>query len=236
MLKIALAIPVLENVPGEAFGIHLAQSADVAKSMTLECGKNWQMQFYCPQNQYPHDRARNMVFKEALDNGADLLFFIDDDTLVPVGAFQELRRALIENGAAVVSGHYYRRGWPYHCVWSKELETIDQNEQKGQEFFPVDAGSGLHEIHTTGLGCALIDLHWVKAHLKAPWCELEKRNGECIVSDDITFLDKVRRAGGLILGHAGIRCVHLADRMPVCDDTVAMLRKHYAERQVVVAL
>jgi len=213
----AFVIPVLGDCPGEALGSHLVQAGQVARHSK-------HVQYYVPLNRMPHDVARNEVMQEALDNGADVLYFIDDDTLIPKDAFREMLTALRDHSAAVVSAHYYRRGFPYTCVWSKELDLGE-----GPSFYQVDASSGLHEIHTTGLGCALIDLAFVRAHLSRPWFEMlkSKRTGDTVIADDTTFLTKVRNAGGLILGHAGIRCVHLGGRLAVCDETVDWARSQF---------
>lgn len=215
---LAFVIPVLGDVPGEAFGAHLVQAMEVGREF-----KN--IQVYTPLNKMPHDTMRNGNMQEVLDNGADLMFCIDCDTLVPKGAFAEMMRTMRESGAVVVSGHYHRRGIPYTCVWSKEMDLGN-----GPSFYQVDALAGVHEIHTTGLGCALIDLRWVKAHLSRPWFEMGKnKKGDTIIMDDTTFLSKVREKGGLILGHAGVRCVHLGGRQPVCTETVGWLRTQASE-------
>lgn len=226
-MKIALAIPVIGDVPGEAFGFHMTQAVEV--------GRLGKLAIFVPLNKMPHDVARNETIAEAMMEQCDLLYFIDDDTIAPLGAFPKLLEVMQTTGARVVSGHYYRRGWPYTCVWSKELPRpanleTDLPAQQGAEelktaWFPVDALEGIHEIHTSGLGCALIDLRWVSQNIQPPWCEMLKGEKGTIVSDDTTFLTKVREKGGLILGHAGVRCVHLGERTMIHEGTVDYLRQ-----------
>lgn len=222
----AFTIPVLGDVPGEAFGSHLVQAGEVARHSK-------HVQYYAPLDRMPHDVARNENMQEILDNGADYLYCIDDDTLVPKGAFPEMLKVLTENKAAIITGHYYRRGLPYTCVWCKSIAIPGEEPQ----FQQVDALSGLHEIDIGGLGCALIDLAFVRAHLSRPWFEMLKnlRTGDTIIADDTTFYTKIRQAGGLVLGHAGIRCVHLGGRQPICDETIEHLRVEPYQRERVRA-
>jgi hypothetical protein len=207
-MKIALGIPVVDSVPAEAFGHHLATA--------IELRKLGEVAIFTPINYFPHDRARMMVTEGAREQDCDLLLFVDDDTILPPGACQRLYNTMQEHKAQVVSGHYYRRGYPYTSVWSRK-------NAEGQ-WCQVDADKGVYEIHTSGLGCALIDLRWVWENLKPPFYTMGHDKQGTTVTDDISFFDRVREAGGKILGDANVRCVHLAGRQCVSDETVVQLR------------
>lgn len=207
-MKVALGIPVVDSVPGETFGHHLITCAEVSKHAEVH--------LFCPLNMLPHSRARVEVIEGALERGCDYLFFVDDDNLVPKGAFPELMKVMKESRPAVVTGHYHRRGFPYDCVWSKLIDG---------RYRQVDASKGVHDIDSAGLGCALIDLKWVSAHLKAPYFEMLQGDRGIVVADDVTFYRKVKDAGGLILGHAGIRCGHVGHRVMITTESARMLRR-----------
>jgi hypothetical protein len=93
------------------------------------------------------DHNRNTITQEFLKSDAEWLFWIDSDTLIPVGALSRLLGA----GKTLVSGLYYGKNEPhnpiaYH-IYNGAFSPINQQTQweKG-ELLPVDA---------TGMGCML---------------------------------------------------------------------------------
>lgn len=212
---ITLGMPLVGDLDGDALESHLRMVFQLGRKAEQLGHKVW---ISCPLNTMPHDRARVAVLDEACRFESDYIYFVDTDTLVPPEAFEELLRVQQETQAVLVSGHYYRRGFPFTCVWSKIING---------EFHQVTAEDGLHEIDTTGFGCALIDLKWVLKNLKPPFFTMEQGKTSSIVTDDVSFCIKVREAGGLILGHGGIRCIHLGGRIGVCDETASFLQTEY---------
>jgi hypothetical protein len=208
--RIALGIPVIDSVPGECYGSHLILAAEIAQLAELA--------LFVPFNTMPHDAARMDVVDGAISTECDYLLFVDDDMLIPKGAFDALFKTMRETGAKVVSGHYSRRGWEYTCVWSKVVDG---------KFERVDALEGIHEIDCSGLGCALIDLRWVVDNMKPPFFRMLHNGRHTSVTDDVTFFEDVRKAGGLILGHAGVRCGHFGARQLIDDSTLVPLRQMY---------
>jgi cellulose synthase/poly-beta-1,6-N-acetylglucosamine synthase-like glycosyltransferase len=216
---ITFGMPIVGDLPGDALETHLRLLFRLGRE-----AERWghKVRIRCPQNTFPHDRARIEVLESARKDESDLIFFVDADTLVPNGAFEELLKVLQQNNAAMVTGHYFRRGFPFTCVWSRKVDG---------EFFQVDASDGIHEIDTCGLGCALIDLKWVLKNVSPPYFTMETDDRSSIVADDTSFCTRIKNAGGRILGHAGVRCIHLGHRQAVCDQTVSELRKWYFQQQ-----
>jgi hypothetical protein len=208
-MKIGVGIPVFETVPGEALGAMLRVAAEI--------GRTGSVVFLTPVGMNPHDRARQFVTNLAIDLQCDRLFFIDADTIVPLGGFGKLMKDMDETGAQAVSGHYYRRGYPYTPVWSKKGED--------GEWCQVDATSGLHEIGSSGLGCCLLDLKWINATLKRPYYSCEHTEDGFLATDDITFFKKISDAGGKLLGDADVRCGHVHVRLVIDSSNVDMLRR-----------
>lgn len=209
MLRLTVGIPIVDSVPGEAMKSHLELLVQIARTAKIHVST--------PMNLMPHDRARSIVMEEAFVSQSDYLLFIDDDMIVPKEAYCLLLETMTfkKPKPVAVSGHYYRRGYPYTCVWSKEVE---------KQFHCVDATAGTHEIHTSGLGCCLIDVKWVRENLTAPYFSMKPGEKMTQVTDDITFFDSIRAAGGLVLGNAEVRCGHLGERVVICDQTVVNLR------------
>lgn len=212
----AVAMPILDSVPGEAFANHVVAIVETARHTNIK--------LLTPFNTIPHDRARMSAHKMAVDAGCDYIFWIDDDTMCPVDSFEHLLKTMVEHGAVAVSGFYYRRGYPYTSVWS----VAGPN---GGDAIQVTAPDGIHEIDYSGLGCCLVDLKWVQKNLQPPYYTMMmEENKTCTnVTDDVSFFSKVRAAGGKVLGNANIRCGHLGERTVICDRTADALREAYVK-------
>jgi len=208
-LKIALGMPTIDSVPSEAFGAHLIVAAELAKKGKLFV--------FTPNGVMPHDTARIEITRRAVEARCDLLVFVDDDTIVPNGGISRLVDLLLERKVAAVSGLYLRRGFPYTCVWSKK-------DGKGG-YQQAEALDGVYEIDLSGLGCAVIDLKWVVEHLEKPYYKMTPAPDGTMVTDDVTFFEQVREKGGVVLGCADVKCVHVGERVLISVDNATALRR-----------
>jgi hypothetical protein len=216
--QLGLSIPVLEMVYPESFPWQLATACEMG---VFTASHGWPNPIIiCPPGLMPHDSARTTAFEMAFETGVDYLLFVDQDTVLPRGAVSRLYKTLTENNAAVVSGRYVRRGFPYTCVWSAI---------KDGKWCQVDAGGGVHQILTSGLGCALIDLRWVHAHIRPPFFYMRHNGRSTLVTDDVTFFETIHEAGGLVLGDAEVHCAHFGRREMCFELTESALRKTHIE-------
>jgi len=214
-MKLAYAVPLLQDCPGQVFMYHLRAVADASRLVD-------EVKMVVPLGIMPWDAARNQATRDALELNCDWLWFVDADTAVPVGAFEKLLAST--DRAEVVSGYYVRRGWPYTSVWSNKVST-----GKGDIFCQTTAGEGVHEIHATGLGCALINLRWCQKHLQEPWFYYKSAiANDSRIMEDLYFCEKVREAGGRIVGDANVRCRHLLQSEFVDDLNELSLRAKFA--------
>lgn len=197
-MKLAIGMPIQDDVPGECYGYHLKT---VIEAYALLGTGN--LVSITPVGVSPHDAARMTIVDEARKNKCDRLFFMDDDTITPIGGITRLMKVMDERNAVAVSGFYLMRGNPYVPVWCKE--------QDGQ-MFKVDANSGVHEIHYSGLGCCLLDLNWLDENVPQPWFQMKQENGRTTITDDVVLFEAIRKAGGLILGDASLQCPHVGRR------------------------
>jgi hypothetical protein len=204
--RICLGMPVIDSIPGETFPHHLLLAAVI--------GRIGDLVLSTPLNKMPHDRARTEIMEFALETGCDYLMFVDDDNICPSDAVPRLIEAMQATGAAVVSGHYFRRGFDYTPVWVYEVNGKP-------EIVTAPEVSGVQEIHASGLGCALVNLEFIRQTMpNPPWFQMGF-DGRCsIVMDDLSFYRRTRAAGGLILGHPGVRCGHLGERKLIDDRSV----------------
>lgn len=93
------------------------------------------------------DHNRNLIVNEFLQTRAEWLFWIDADTVVPVGAVNRL----IATGKTMVSGLYYGKNPPHppiaYYAFNNGFRPIDkQGRWEKGEILPVDA---------CGMGCML---------------------------------------------------------------------------------
>lgn len=224
MLKVALAMPLVDHLPAEAFQSHLEMFGRMYQTIRGE-GEGSGIVPCIPVNMQPHDRARNLAIQLAVESQCDLIFWVDDDMIIPTDAFPMLLDSLRKTRAVAVSGYYYKRGWPYTSTW----QTRDEGTGM---VWGVESDKALHPITYAGLGCALVDLKWVQEHLERPYFYMRKDAIEGTqVWDDIGFYEKIRIAGGLVIGDGRVRCGHLAERQIVCDGTVDRLKQESLELQ-----
>jgi hypothetical protein len=211
MRSITISIASVDTIPSEALGSHLATC--------VEAGRIFEkVQISTPINVLPHSNARTLSMSQALENGSDYILYIDDDTLMPYGGLGMLLETLETNKAQAVSGHYYRRGFPYTCVWSVVKDNF---------IAQADAKAGIHPIDTSGLGCALIDVNFVAEKMTPPLFQMtEMASGNLVATDDVTFFTKLKKAGGVLLGDARVRCTHLGERVEINDQSVLRLRQN----------
>lgn len=148
-------------------------------------------------------KSRNIIIEQALNNNCTHVFFIDDDMAVPQDA---LKRLLIHD-KDVVTGLYLLRAYPHFPA------AFDEFYEGGKcRFIFLDENvKGLVPIVNCGLGCVLIKIA-VFQKLTFPWVtlgEIEK-DGWC---DDISFFNKVRKAGFELYCDTDVRAGHMHSTM-----------------------
>jgi len=221
-MRIAIGMPMVGDVAAEILGPRMKLAMEIIKRPDVE-----DVKLVTCLNVFPFDHAREHLVKVALKNKCDYMFFLDADTICPFDAFDLLYGALVSESAQAVSAHYRRRGHPYTCVWAKisdRAKTIMQCD--------APKGSGVHVINSSGLGCNLIDLNWCEAHLAHPWFKIGSNPDGSYTWEDAYFHSQLQLAEGKLIGHADVRCVHLAERMGVCDANWEQLLRNSTQLQV----
>ena len=210
MSIVCIGIPIVDGVPAEAYGSQIVACAMIARSHEI----------VIPSviNVFPHARAREFICEIAREKNVDYLLFLDDDTIVPFGAFGELLRVMVETNAQMTVGHSYRRGYPFTPTWFKVVD--------GQKYV-CTAGpkSGPQELDACGLACNLVNFRWVEKNVELPWFFKDRT---CIW-EDTAFCKKLKEAGGKIVGVPSVRCGHVGTRTVVDDQTQDQYRRWYIE-------
>ena len=211
-MRLGLGFCLLGDMQAEAFGHHAKAIAEAVTTPGVD-----EVKLITTHNLCPYDRARDAATVAALEAGVDVLWFIDADTLVPVGALAKLL-PLLQRGP-IVSGHYYRRGHPYTSVWSVATADTDVWHQ-------VTAQTGVFEVDSVGLRCTLVDLRWMCLNVQQPWWKCWTG-----MTEDVQLCKKVREAGGKVIACADVRCGHLEGRKAVTDENVAKLQRWALDEQ-----
>lgn len=137
--RISIGLPFYGSFSGEFTGQTLGLVADVARKFELidiiSCGA------------MTADHNRNSIVRDFLKSNAEWLFWIDSDTLVPIGAVDRL----LAHGRTLVSGLYYGKNPPHptiaYTIYNGAFRPLDKERswEKGE----------IIEVDACGMGCML---------------------------------------------------------------------------------
>lgn len=210
-----------------------------------------QMQAATPQHQYVFvevdteiiGKARNMLVEGARQCGAEVVWFVDDDVILPPDAGQLVQQAL---DLGVVSGLYFNRRPPYTPqIYYKASPT--EYEGTHQMYWPfLDYPEGLIKVDAVGAGCLVVRMDifeklekaWevqtnlIGAALKtypqmqtlatglSPWFEFLNKKGE-----DLYFCERLADIGQQLWANTSVKCQHLS-LLPIQEYHFAYLRNN----------
>lgn len=160
----------------------------------------------------PVDVGRNSLMTYSLQVGAEYLFFVDDDVVVPFDGFQKLYHAAKYQNNLVVGG----------VVTGKNIEPAlpmtSCVDDEGHVFIPdlsyKDGAEALVPINwMTGFACLLISTKVLKMMLEEkpnePFCVMaidENKNVTC--GEDMWFIHRVMNLHVDVKVHRGVQCRH----------------------------
>jgi hypothetical protein len=146
------------------------------------------------------DHNRNLIVNEFLQTEAEWLFWIDADTIVPIGAIDRL----IATGKTMVSGLYYGKNPPHppiaYYAYNNGYRPIDkQGRWEKGEILPVDA---------CGMGCMLTHRS-VFEDIKNSHIVMQELGGGIIAvhKDDIKYTNEEPLEDGVVNGQRRKRLV-----------------------------
>lgn len=163
---------------------------------------------------------REMIARDAVARGADLLAMIDDDVVAPADALVKLSAALDADPKAALAGalYYSRDGARPMAVdrWDSADTTTAA--------IPAYARETVAAVDGVGFGCVIVRVAALRA-LEPPYFAIHayvdpatRTVRQC--DEDYLLCERVRRAGWRVLLHAGVRALHY-DR---ATDTTAPAR------------
>lgn len=200
MRKILIAVPCMDQVP--------AQFAHSLSTLTSYGIPDTEISIWFNLGSLIYT-SRNEIAKRALSDGADLVMWFDSDMIFNPDTLKRLLH-IIDQGADMVTGIYYRRTKPYTPTIFKTMEIDDKKEEaEWTEFESVP--SEPFEVAACGFGCVLMRTEMFVA-VFAKFGNMFSPIGN--VGEDIAFCWRARQCGYQIiadptigLGHVGYTIV-----------------------------
>lgn len=187
--KILIAIPNLGNVKTGLALSWLHWTSD----------PRFQVKIWPPEHLIPMCYARNVIRKEFIDGGYDLLFTCDSD-IVPPPNILDLAELSISTELDVVA--------PINYI-SKEEGIIPLALKKVGEGWQLTGDlqwNVLHEVDATGLGCCMIARRVLKT---VPLFQFVfDEEGMLTIEEGFNWCDRVKTAGFRIYVHTGYETSH----------------------------
>lgn len=157
--------------------------------------------------------ARNKICQQAVDSGADYVFFVSDDVLVPNEAVLAMldkigRRAPVEDGGEstidMITGVYWTKAYPTEpYLWKAPGLLGSYRNWTAGEFFPIDLA---------GCDCLMIDTRVLKETpypwFSTDWLWNDEPKPSPIATEDFYFFTKTRKHGFRLFADTSIQCLH----------------------------
>jgi Glycosyl transferase family 2 len=151
---------------------------------------------------------RELIMSDAVDEGFDYLFFVDDDVVLPEDSLAKLvATAEADPLTAVVGGLYYSRD-SLRPIAVAEWDSSDTSTAH----IPAFTSMSTDPVDGIGFGCALLRVSVAK-QLGAPFFAAHiyierqaRRVRQC--DEDYLYCERVRKSGHVVRLDARVRCLH----------------------------
>jgi hypothetical protein len=143
-------------------------------------------------------KARNMLVEDALKFGATHIFFLDADIDVEPQVIDKL----LLHEKMVVGANYHAKKMP--------IESVTKIEDENGIPISAPVPGQLFECGGLGAGAMLVNMDVFKS-LKFPWFNLDYEPSGELISEDIYFCRKARKAGFSIWCDPTIQIWHVGD-------------------------
>ncbi len=151
---------------------------------------------------------REMIVRDALDRGFDLLAMIDDDIVAPADALELLVAALEAQPSAAIAGALY-----YSRDSARPMAVARWNSgDTTSAAIPAFTAGAVSEVDGVGFGCVVLRVSALRA-LTRPYfaAHLYVDPAARVVrqcDEDYLLCERLRASGARVLLHAGVRAAH----------------------------
>ena len=146
--------------------------------------------------------ARNRAAAEFLGSGADYLWYVDSDIMLP----EDSLRRLVNIGAEIASGVYFRK----ETGEERKAEVFRMEGEQTVVFTEGEVPGGVFEASAVGFGCVLVSRAAMERCMAAGGGRPFVYSHDPLISEDLWFCNiatqlgyRVMVDGGLRLGHEG---------------------------------
>jgi len=144
--------------------------------------------------------SRNTYVQIAIDKGADWIFSVDDDTIIPRNALVQL----FSHQADIIGGFYYRKYFPLESVGMFEAEDTTPYALDGSYKF----GEVLHNVLVLPSGCTLIKVDLFK-RMEPPWYKTFTVNQRASLTEDSYLCQRLREMDVDVMMDTSVQCLHV---------------------------
>jgi len=149
--------------------------------------------------------AREVLVEDAINNEADYILFLDDDTVFPANCLD----TMLSHDVDFVSGINFAKKPPYMPTQFTSHYTKLEDGTINQRYKHIlDYPEDLIEVEGVGLFCALIKTEAIKK-LRHPYFASPELVMESHIGEDISFSRRFWEAGLKIHVDTRIKCGHI---------------------------
>ncbi len=225
-MKTLIAINNLTSIDQLAYSNHMQFffRLGVAKGRANVQNPNEPYEFaICNPRRMSIDRMRNEAAKIAMEGDFDYIFFIDDDVLLPLNAFEMLYRA----DKDIIAGVTHIRGYPFYPMifnfteeYKNNSYVVDYKEKGALE------PDGIIECSAVGFSCCLIKVDLLKK-LIPPFFITSTHQTE-----DVYFCKKVKDTypEQKIYAHTLLHTGHILGSDIIAPENIEVWKKFEEER------
>lgn len=203
-MRLGICVPMYTVVPASFVVNFIHRLTELHNN-----GRNYEVKIYMMTGTVI-DRTRNLLVKQALDEGCDYIMFIDADMLLPQNSIDEL----IDMNVGIASGLYFTKGKPYLPVARIKKNSFgpDNGDADSLHRYLEDFEfNKVLEVAAVGMGCCLIKSE-VFRKLEYPWFKFdwrtEKDGNLYQLAEDLYFCENAKNAGYQTYLNTGIVCDH----------------------------
>jgi len=138
--------------------------------------------------------AYNFIVREALNDDADLLITVEDDTFPQADALIRLVEFVRSNPRTAVGAWYPRRE-----EYRQGVHIIVGKNERG----PLPDDGKVHEVYTLAMGCSVYPVQMFR-EIQGPWFKTSPQ-----LSQDSYFSQLAREAGWKLFVDTNIKCKHI---------------------------
>lgn len=195
-MKILIAIPCMDTVPA-VFTQSLAMLQKVG-----ECA-------ICMQIGSLVYDSRNALAKQAVEMGADYVFWLDSDMVFEPNTLYNMVAAIKLDDLDFVTGVYYRRREPFTPVLFSKADIDEKGQCETAEFEEIPQRE-LFEVAACGFGCVLMKTKML-VDVALQFNDMFSPIGR--VGEDISFCWRARQCGYKLMADPSIKLGHYSQQV-----------------------